>query len=363
MMENTIGLSRDLIIHPGETLQEVLEGRGMSQKELSARISMSESFVSKVIKGEKPISNNMAKKLEYALSIDARFWANLQSNYNQELEEYKERENITEEELSIVKIIKEIVNFAQTIGLIPQNGDDVSRVVEMRKMLNVSCLTNIPKVALSGCYRKAKDIDCNIYILFAWQKVCELLGESIKVKSKLDTNKLKEKIPEIKSVMFQPAEKMQGMLQEIFSECGVAFCLTQNFRGAPVQGFINNRQDGTLMLCMTIRGKYADRFWFTLFHEIAHILNGDVKKSMIDFEFSRDEMEDRADADAANMLIPIEDYNTFVAAGDFSLLAIKKMAARHNVKPYIVIGRLQNQKLIPYTYLAQEKVKYVWANE
>lgn len=363
MMENTIGLSRDLIIHPGETLQEVIESRGMNQKELAARINMSESFVSKVIKGEKPISNSMAKKLEYALNIDSRFWANLQSNYNQELEEYKERENISEEELSVIKKIKEIVNFAQRIGLISQGEDVIAQVIDMRRILNVSRLTNIPKIALSGCYRKANDIDCDIYILFAWQKVCELLSESIEVKSLLDTEKLKKRIHEIKAVMFQPAEKMQERLQEIFSECGIAFCLTKNFRGAPVQGFINKRKDGTLMLCMTIRGKFADRFWFTLFHEIAHILNGDVIKSMIDFTFSKDDIEERADADAANMLIPVDDYTNFVAMGDFSLPAIKKMADRHHVKPYIIIGRLQNEELVPYNYFVHEKVRYVWANE
>ena len=35
--QNTIGLSRDFIIHPGETLAEVLEDREMSQKELAIR--------------------------------------------------------------------------------------------------------------------------------------------------------------------------------------------------------------------------------------------------------------------------------------------------------------------------------------
>ena len=35
MVKNTNGLSREFIIHPGETLKEILEDRGMSQKELA----------------------------------------------------------------------------------------------------------------------------------------------------------------------------------------------------------------------------------------------------------------------------------------------------------------------------------------
>lgn len=37
-----------------------------------------------------------------------------------------------------------------------------------------------------------------------------------------------------------------------------------------------------MILCMTLRQKFADIFWFTLFHEIAHILNGDTKHAFID---------------------------------------------------------------------------------
>jgi len=33
MAQKMNGLSRDLIIHPGETLQEILQDKGMSQKE------------------------------------------------------------------------------------------------------------------------------------------------------------------------------------------------------------------------------------------------------------------------------------------------------------------------------------------
>ena len=82
----TIGLSRDFIIHPGETLAEVLEDREMTQKELSIRTGMSEKHISTVINGQKNISSSFAKKLEYALGIETEFWMNLQANYERESE-------------------------------------------------------------------------------------------------------------------------------------------------------------------------------------------------------------------------------------------------------------------------------------
>ena len=93
---NTIGLSRDLIIHPGETLQEVLEDRDMSQKELAIRTGMSDKHISTILSGQKNISASFAKKLEYALGIETEFWMNLQANYERELLEFEELNNISE---------------------------------------------------------------------------------------------------------------------------------------------------------------------------------------------------------------------------------------------------------------------------
>lgn len=47
------GLSTDLIIHPGETLTEILENREMCQKELAIRTGMTEKHISTVVKGQK----------------------------------------------------------------------------------------------------------------------------------------------------------------------------------------------------------------------------------------------------------------------------------------------------------------------
>lgn len=88
--QNTIGLSSDFIIHPGETLVEVLKDRKMSQKELAIRTRMTEKYISAVINGQKNISSSFANKLEYALGIEKEFWMNLQANYEREKKDVRE---------------------------------------------------------------------------------------------------------------------------------------------------------------------------------------------------------------------------------------------------------------------------------
>ena len=42
-----------------------------------------------------------AKKLEYALGIDASFWINLQANHDKELADFEEVNGISDEELEL----------------------------------------------------------------------------------------------------------------------------------------------------------------------------------------------------------------------------------------------------------------------
>jgi len=96
MAKATIGLSREFIIHPGETIAEAIEDREMSQHDLAVKTGMTEKHISTVINGQKNISPSFAKKLEYALGISSSFWMNLQNNYDQELLEYEELNSITQ---------------------------------------------------------------------------------------------------------------------------------------------------------------------------------------------------------------------------------------------------------------------------
>ena len=83
MAAKKIGISRDLIIHPGETIADVLEERGITQSELASSAGVSPAYVSNVIAGKKGISANFARGLEYAIGVPKSFWRNFlkQMNY------------------------------------------------------------------------------------------------------------------------------------------------------------------------------------------------------------------------------------------------------------------------------------------
>lgn len=53
----------------------------MNQKELATRLDISEKHMSNILKGSSPITYETALKLESVIGPGARFWMNLETNY------------------------------------------------------------------------------------------------------------------------------------------------------------------------------------------------------------------------------------------------------------------------------------------
>ena len=117
-------------------------------------------------------------------------------------------------------------------------------------------------------------------------------------------------------------------------------------------------------MALTIRGAYADIFWFSLFHELGHIVNGDVSKTQKFIDIVETEQTNReieADKFATNALIDPNNYVRFIRDEDFSIASIKRFAKSQNIMPYIIIGRLQKEGKIPYSWFSDYKLRYKWA--
>jgi HTH-type transcriptional regulator / antitoxin HigA len=72
----------DLAIPPGEYLQEEIEARKLSQKELARRMGRPLNAINEIINGKKAITAETALQLEEVMpEIPARFWLNLETDF------------------------------------------------------------------------------------------------------------------------------------------------------------------------------------------------------------------------------------------------------------------------------------------
>lgn len=365
MAVNRHGISRDLLIHPGETIADLLEERGMSQKELAKRSGVSEPFLSDVIRGKKDISKSLAKGLEYALGIPGSFWLNLQANYDAELLTLQEEETVIDEERRILKSLRDVVKYLSGISVI-SSSEDEQIILQLRKYLRVSNLTVLRDLVPAGAFRMSESVSVNPDVLGAWLCLCDVNADPDSVSGVFDKTKTDHLIHEIKAVMCSSKSDTRKALKSVFARYGIDFSVVHNFRGAPVHGYIERKANGTYQMAVTIRGAYADIFWFSVFHELGHIVNGDLNRQGYFIDSGTGETKERenaADHFASEALLNPDDYETFVCKESYTLQSIKTFAESQNVPVFIVIGRLQKEEKIPWNRFAGQKPRYRWAEE
>ena len=90
-MTNKIVEYKDLIaFHPGQYLGELIEDYEMTQKEFAENLGVSPKTISKLVKGEESISNEIAQKLEKFTNISMKTWLNLQNAYDVKMAKFLE---------------------------------------------------------------------------------------------------------------------------------------------------------------------------------------------------------------------------------------------------------------------------------
>lgn len=360
--------------HPGEEIERLLKAMGMSRKELATRTDVTEKHINTLISGERNITVSFAKKLGYIFPVskidpndpreNAKYWQSLQNDYDISILQDQEKNNITKDELNLLENLGDVVKEMISIKKVPPASNPVDKVLQVRNLLKISNLTLIPQIPHRAAYRAqlTNNLKIDQYVLFAWQALCDLVTENISVTSELNLDLLKEKLSDIKHLMFENLNNGCQMLQQILAQCGIAFNVVKHFRGAPVQGFIKKSEDNKLVLCLTIRGGRADTFWFTLFHEIAHVFYHDYDARFVDFDSPNSEVEFRADRWAQDFLIPPEKYKDFIGLRRKATWPeIESFANDVGVQPYIVLGRLQKDGFLEWTDYAYKVAHYRWA--
>lgn len=357
------GLSLNLISHPGETLAELLEVNSMTQKELSVRLSCTPKHINEIIKGLKPISNALAVKLENVFNLKASFWNNLQNVYNEQIEKLRIKESVSHEEIQYFKDNKNIYKFLVGDNWVEECSDVTEGVLNLRKFLKINSLLQVGKLLqVNGAYRISDKVKINDLALACWLRMCDILSEKIEIKEYREINKdiILKDIKEIRKLSKENPNVFIEKLQSYFSELGISIVVLKNIQGAPVNGLIKKSNNG-INICLTIRGKDADKFWFTLFHELGHLFTSKIDKFYIDYESNNTEVERLADKFATENLIDRTIYNNLINS-TISMESIIEAAKQMDILPSIIVGRLQHDKIIGYNQYNKLKTQYVWVN-
>ncbi len=336
----------EYVVAPGETILELLEVNCMTQLDLANKTGINKKTINEIINGKAPITTATALKLEYVFNIPASFWNNLESSYREALEREKDVKSIIEDEKYLINIpYTEMAK--RNWDYIEKTRNPYEKVVNLRKFFSVASLGFDTELKQKLAFRKSKNEKFSYDSLYCWLRYGEIQSNK-DVYPKFNIEKLKEKVNEIRKLANKSFLEQYEIIKNILKECGVALIFEPHLPNTYVNGVSYKLTCDKAIIMLSDRGKKDDILWFTLFHEIAHLIKHSKKEVFIDLEDTEsNNIESEADDFAKNILIPDSIYNKFIKNNTcYDDNILKKFSEENNISTGIIVGRLQKDKII-----------------
>lgn len=335
---------------PGRILRLELEARGWTQKDLAEIMGRPEQTISQIVNGEKEITPQTAIELSKAFGVSAQFWNNLEANYRLWLAaQNKEPESIERKaRLYSAAPVAEL----KKKGWLP-NTKDIERLEQaFLELMEADSVNRAAKFKLAARRSTNKEADRNH--LKIWLKRVEQLVRDREV-GKYSVKYLESAISELLefSENTQDLEKIPSHLTDL----GIKFALVPHLSGTYLDGAVFG-MNGNPVIALTLRYDRIDSFWFTLMHEIAHLVSrheGMYLDTIYGREGSQRREEKAADSLAQDWLVNPAEYESFVKENqpNFRRKKICRFAESIGRHPSIILGRLQFDGLVGWESFRQ----------
>lgn len=349
------GYKPALVFSPGEILSRELEARGWTQRDLAEIVDRPYQAISEIVNGSKQITPDTARELARAFGTSIDFWINLETNYRMYLAERDEKEQLIVRRSKLYSIapVREMLKRSwvrKTDAL-----DELER--EICEFLGISSTDEaLPAMA---SLRHSVDRGSDAIALNAWVKRVEHVTTEQGV-GHYDNEALVQAIPGILSLATD--ERKVSHIPARLQELGIKFVIVPHLPKTYLDGAAIISSEHPI-ISLTLRYDRIDSFWFTLMHEIAHLVLGHQGVYLDNTEeghgSAAEKDESEANLCAKAYLVDEERLAEFIQQVNprFSRTSIEVFSKQNNRHAGIVLGRLQHEGVVGYQYLRSLLVK------
>lgn len=352
------------IFPPGEFIKEELEARNWSQIDLAEIIGRHPNVINNIIMGKRPINPTLAKAIGDAFGTSAQLWMNLESSY--QLWHAEDADNLIPRRAKLYQIapIKEMIR---------RHWLEVSENIEVLegRVMQFFEINALDKpINFSHAPRKGGTQEITMSQM-AWLFRAKQLAKAVHAK-KFSDKSLNSGLKQLKNLLHD----VQGVrcIPQILAESGIRLIILEHLPHTRIDGVAFWLDDKSPVIALSMRYDRIDYFWYTLFHELGHVINRDGLKNDIKIDSDlvgdkekildqKSNAEKQANLFATEFLIKKSDINDFIMRIHplYGKQKILGFAKRIGVHPGIVVGQLQFKKEIPWSSYRQmlDKVKHI----
>jgi HTH-type transcriptional regulator/antitoxin HigA len=352
----------DWISPPGDTIADLIEEREWSQADLAKRLGYTTKHVSLLINGKAPITEETALKLENVLGSTAGFWLRREAQYRAKLAQQEAEKDFQKwvswlDELPVKELMDQGV-------ILKQRRDTKNKPAIVRELLRFFGVAS-PKewrnyyANMEAAFRRTRTEQSDVGAISAWLRRGEIEAEGLNC-PKYNKAKFKSAVQAIRQLTLLPSEEFMPQMRQLCLDAGVVFCLVPAIPRAHTSGVARWLNPHKALIQLSLYGKTNDRFWFTFFHEAAHILLHGKKEIFLDEWEKGEKLESQQEAEAnqwaKEFLIPHE-YEPELPQLR-SKESVNAFASKLGIHPGIVVGRLQYEEVIQMSWMNDLKARF-----
>lgn len=322
---------------PVEAIAFVMDQRGMKQVDLVPYIG-SRSKVSEVLNGKRRLSLSMIRAIHAHLGIPAEILISDGIKFP------PDGEAINWDSYPV----SEIVSRGWVTGFDPRTQAEEI----MRELAAQACADSYFKdqnyvCMRQGARRNAKD---KPRAIDAWVLGVLAQAEKIETGVKFTPDVLDRSfISKVASLsVFKDGPLKAG---EFLQNKGIKLVTARHFDRTHLDGAAMINKKGEPIIALSLRHDRLDNFWFTLAHELAHLVLGHVYDAEgqciiddLDIRDHQDDREEEADKLARESLIPQQMWENNPARDTAKLNAILDLARKADIHKSIIAGRIRHER-------------------
>ena len=342
-------------VHPTELIVDEIKARGISRKEMAARLGIQPSNFSRMISKKESITPQMANKLEGALDIPASMWLNMQAVYDRDVLEISKRDSEEREWAKAERLLAETINMPLLFKHLGISGYAFAkdRITCLYHKLGVNSVDEVLLISQpSGCFKKSEKIALEEKDLKAWI----ILAYAACFNLKLDNKYVKGTVDEIASDIASHANEgtiTEAYIRQCLVEHGIGYSYVPKLDKAPVDAYSSIINDVPYIV-VSPRHHNMDMLVFDVLHELYHIdkdlVNGAANISCNgDFDQRIDIREMAANKYAEDKLIPKAVWESILNVQSSSISpysvynAVVEEAIKNGISPSIASWRYKYQ--------------------
>lgn len=358
LMSDSAAHKADWFSKPGDTIKSLMQTRRMAANDLAARIPGGLNKLRGLLEGTDEVDGAIASALASHLGGSPEFWLKRQENYEAALNRAVKRASETEADEWLNKIP---APGPRLVGRI----SDRKREEELRRRLvfyNVADLKtwdtrygNIPETH----FRTSPSFQSERASVLSWLRRGEMEADLLSTDS-WNPDRLRQLLPEIRALskLSRPSRFLPRLLR-MLAEAGVALVIVPTPKGCHASGAARHIAPAKAMILMSFRHRSDDQFWFTLFHEIGHLLLH-KGRAFVDEEETQDSpAEQEANDFAADCIIPSTRWTEFQQLKP-DRDSILRFAVSIGVSPGLIVGQMQHEGRIDFRRMAGLKRHWTW---